>query len=115
MILRILDHHARAIGLKPSHTLYHKWGRGKRITLRFSKSGVPGLEAAYSRHYVATGQPASDDLTQRLDAIREGEELSRRRQVGGVRFFIINREMTLSGAQLPDALLAAFNQALGSM
>ena len=63
VILRILDHHARAIGLKPSHTLYHKWGRGKRITLRFSKSGAPGLEAAYSRHYVATGQPASDDLS----------------------------------------------------
>jgi hypothetical protein len=57
-ILRILDHHARALGLKPSQTVYHKWGRGgKGIILRFSKSGAPALEAAYSRHYVA-GKPA---------------------------------------------------------
>jgi hypothetical protein len=41
--------------LKPSNTVYHKWGKGgKRILLRFSKTGAPALEAAYSRHYVAT-------------------------------------------------------------
>jgi hypothetical protein len=28
VILRLLDCHARAIGLKPSQTVYHKWGRG---------------------------------------------------------------------------------------
>lgn len=53
-LLRILEHHARARGLAPSTTVYHKWGRGgKRIVLRFSKSGEPRLEAAYSRCYVA--------------------------------------------------------------
>lgn len=53
-ILRILERHARDMGLKPSQTVYHKWGRGgKRIILRFSKSGARNLEAAYSRHYVA--------------------------------------------------------------
>ena len=62
VILRILDHHARAIGLKPSQTVYHKWGRGgKQIVLRFSKSGAPALEAAYSKHYVATSRPASGE------------------------------------------------------
>jgi hypothetical protein len=61
-ILRILEHHARAIGLKPSQTVYHKWGRGgKHIVLRFSKTGQPALEAAYSRHYVATRRPASGE------------------------------------------------------
>jgi hypothetical protein len=61
-ILRVLDHHARAIGLKPSQTVYHKWGRGgKHIVLRFSKTGEPALEAAYSRHYVATSRPASGE------------------------------------------------------
>jgi hypothetical protein len=61
-MLRILDHHARAIGLKPSQTVYRKWGRGgKGIVLRFSKSGPPGLEAAYSRHYVAAARPAAED------------------------------------------------------
>jgi hypothetical protein len=62
VILRILDHHARALGLKPSQTVYHKWGRGgKHIILRFSKSGAPALEAAYSRHYVATRRLTRDD------------------------------------------------------
>lgn len=62
VILRILDHHARAIGLKPSQTVYHGWGRGrKHIVLRFSKTGEPALEAAYSRHYVATSPPASGE------------------------------------------------------
>ncbi|MGO9464920.1 MAG: hypothetical protein ACLQIB_10645 [Isosphaeraceae bacterium] len=61
-ILRVLDHHARAIGLKPSQTVYHKWGRGgKHIILRFSKTGAPALEAAYSRHYVATARPATGE------------------------------------------------------
>ena len=60
-ILRILDLHARAIGLKPSQTVYHKWGRGgKHIILRFSKSGAPALEAAYSRHYVARARPSTE-------------------------------------------------------
>ena len=52
-ILRIIELHARKLGLTPSHTAYHKWGRGgKRIVLRFSKFGRPSIEAAYSRHYL---------------------------------------------------------------
>ena len=57
-ILRILEFHARAIGLQPSQTVYHKWGKGgKRFTLRFSKSAHPRLEQAYSRHYVTGKKP----------------------------------------------------------
>ena len=63
-ILRILDLHARSLGLKPSQTVYHKWGQGgKHIILRFSKSGAPALEAAYSRHYVARAGPDTDNQT----------------------------------------------------
>lgn len=51
-ILRILALHMQAMGLRPSQTAYHKWGRGKSIVLRFSKSGDPNLEASYSRHYI---------------------------------------------------------------
>jgi hypothetical protein len=41
---------------------YRKWGRGgKRIVLRFSKSGDPRLEAAYSRCYGAKSKPPSKD------------------------------------------------------
>jgi hypothetical protein len=55
-LLRILDLHARAIGLTPSQTVYRKWGKGgKRITLVFTKGRDPNMEAAYSRHYVAKG------------------------------------------------------------
>ena len=62
--LRILDLHARALGLKPSQTVYHKWGPGsKHIILQFSKSGAPALEAAYSRHYVARARPGAEDQT----------------------------------------------------
>jgi hypothetical protein len=61
-ILRILQHHATAMGLKPSHTVYHKWGKGgKRILLRFSKFGDANVEAAYSRHYVAAKRPERGD------------------------------------------------------
>jgi hypothetical protein len=56
-ILRVLHYHALALGLKPSQTAYRKWGKGrKRIVLRFSKSGDPNLEAAYSRHYIVARQ-----------------------------------------------------------
>jgi hypothetical protein len=61
-ILRVLYHHARAIGLKASQTVYRKWGRGsKHVALRFSKTGEPAVEAACSRHYVATARPTTGD------------------------------------------------------
>jgi predicted DsbA family dithiol-disulfide isomerase len=49
-----------------------------------------------------------------MDEFKEAEELSRRHQVGGVPFFILNNEITLSGAQQPDAFLNAFREAIGS-
>jgi hypothetical protein len=51
-ILRLMGFHAHDLNLIPSQTIYRKWGKGKkRITLRFSKSGEPKLETAWSRHY----------------------------------------------------------------
>jgi len=47
------------------------------------------------------------------EAIREAEELARRFRVEGVPFFVINGRVALSGAQPPDAFLAAFTQATG--
>ncbi|MGO9465184.1 MAG: DsbA family oxidoreductase [Isosphaeraceae bacterium] len=44
-----------------------------------------------------------------MAAINEAE----RHRVGGVPFFLINNEITLSGAQQPDAFLAAFREAIG--
>jgi hypothetical protein len=39
--------------LKPSHTAYMSWGKGRRQPLRFSKYGEPHLEALFSTHYVS--------------------------------------------------------------
>ena len=49
-----------------------------------------------------------------MDAIKEAEELSRQRRVSGVPFFIVNKEITLSGAQQPNVFLEAFRQAIKS-
>jgi len=48
------------------------------------------------------------------DAITEAEGLSRRHRVDGVPFFIINSEITLSGAQQPDTFIDAFRMAVVS-
>ena len=64
-ILRIIELHCQKLNLSPSQTAYRKWGKGgKRIVLRFSKSGDPNLEAAYSRHYVQHSSPRQDRLPQ---------------------------------------------------
>jgi predicted DsbA family dithiol-disulfide isomerase len=46
-----------------------------------------------------------------IEALKEAEELSRRHQVDGVPFFIVNGAIPLGGAQSPDALLEAFRLA----
>lgn len=38
--------------LKASWTSYKKWGKGRKIDLRFSKSGLPEIEKAYATHLV---------------------------------------------------------------
>lgn len=44
---------ARENNLKPSCTVYNQWGaKGRKIPLRFSKSGNSGIEQAYATHYV---------------------------------------------------------------
>ncbi len=51
-ILRLLRCHAHDLNLKPSLTAY----RHKGQTLRFSRSGDPGVEEAYARHFVMVGK-----------------------------------------------------------
>ena len=47
-----------------------------------------------------------------LEAITEANALARRFRVDGVPFFLINGEISLSGAQQPDRFLEAFDQAI---
>jgi hypothetical protein len=54
-VLRILRFHAHDLNLKPSMTVYLRWGKGPKQRLRFTRTGDPNLEEAYSRHFVWPG------------------------------------------------------------
>ena len=49
-----------------------------------------------------------------MEAIKEAGEQAQRHHVDGVPFFIVNGQITLSGAQPPDVFLEAFNQAINA-
>jgi len=68
LILREMARVCRELGLKPSSTAYRKWGRGAKHPLRFSKSGDPHLEQAYSTHWV------SKSLTERQPPAAPGSD-----------------------------------------
>jgi len=52
-IMKELRAYARENHLKSSWTAYNRWGvKGKKIPLRFSKSGDAVIEEAYATHYV---------------------------------------------------------------
>ena len=51
-LLRDLHDNCKKGGLRPSITEYLSWGKGKKIPLRFSKSGDPNIERAYATHFL---------------------------------------------------------------
>jgi hypothetical protein len=52
-IMRGLRTYAKQNHMKPSWTAYNQWGvKGRKIPLRFSKSGDSRIEEAYATHYV---------------------------------------------------------------
>ncbi len=55
-LLRILRFHAHDLNLSPSVTVYVRWGKGPKQRLRFTKTGDPGVEEAYARHFVWPGK-----------------------------------------------------------
>lgn len=55
-ILRILEFLAHDLKLKPSMTVYVRWGKGPRVPLRFTKTSEPRLEMVYARHFVWPGK-----------------------------------------------------------
>jgi len=50
-ILRIISFHVHDLNMVPQQAVYHQLGKGKNQILKFSKSGDPNIEKAYSRHY----------------------------------------------------------------
>jgi hypothetical protein len=44
--------HIHDLNLRPSATAYHRWGKGPKVPLQFSKSGLVAIEESYSRHFI---------------------------------------------------------------
>ncbi|MCK4258839.1 MAG: hypothetical protein KAX49_07665 [Halanaerobiales bacterium] len=51
VIMKELKKFAKDSKLNPSLKVYKKWGKGKKINLRFSKSGNQKIEESYSTNY----------------------------------------------------------------
>ena len=51
-LLRAVQANSARGKLKASWIAYMSWGKGKRLPLRFSKSGDPNLERVYATHYL---------------------------------------------------------------
>jgi len=72
-VLQAMRRWALGKGLKPSETVYKKWGRGAKHELRFSLSGSPYLEKLYRTHYVskpgkkAAAKPAAPAVASEVD------------------------------------------------
>lgn len=55
-LLRILRFHAHDLNLKPSWTVYMRWGKGPKQRLRFTRTGEEKLEEIYATHLVWPGK-----------------------------------------------------------
>lgn len=51
-IMKALRAYSTELNLKPSLIEYKKWGKGKKVRLRFSKTGSHHVEKLYSTHYI---------------------------------------------------------------
>jgi hypothetical protein len=59
-------------GLKPSWTYYKRWGcKGKKIGLRFSKSGDEQIERLYATHYVSQRKIANQPIGENTESTPE--------------------------------------------
>jgi len=72
-ILRIIGFHAKDLNMAARQRTYRQYGK-KRL-LRFSKSGDPNIEAAYSRHYRWNQCPEW-----KLQAVEQGLAMKRKKR-----------------------------------
>lgn len=59
-MLRTLHEKAKRGGLKASRVAYMSWGKGPKTTLRFSKTGDPNIDVAYSTHFLRPNEANND-------------------------------------------------------
>lgn len=60
ILLRALYANSLSGGLRPSHTVYFSGGKGKKVSLRFSKSGDPNWERAWATHFLLPQKRAGE-------------------------------------------------------
>lgn len=51
-IMTTLRKSCRNGNCRENWTAYHSWGKGKKVPLRFSKSGEPAIEETYATHFL---------------------------------------------------------------
>jgi hypothetical protein len=68
VLLRALHANGRKGGLRPSVTVYLSWGKGKKDPLRFSKSGDPNIEKAYSTHFLRLNKDTAVIIPSKVNA-----------------------------------------------
>ncbi len=68
LIMKEIRSYAAKNHLKASFTFYRKWGKGKKVQLRFSKSNDPKIEQAYATHYVLqkVSKPKTEDEDEKI-------------------------------------------------
>jgi predicted DsbA family dithiol-disulfide isomerase len=81
--------------------------KGRDISIRQTLIDVV-VEAGLDRQRAESALNSDEGMS----AMKAADDEERRFRVDGVPFFIVNGELTLSGAQPPDAFIAAFNQEL---
>ena len=72
--MKELRKYALENNLKPSKTVYMKWGKGKHIKLRFSKYNNPKIEEAYSTHFVDKTKAAEIKQSKREKEIQTTDQ-----------------------------------------
>ncbi len=81
LISKLTRKFANELKLKPSFTLYKKYGKGIKPTLIFSKTRLPHIEETYATHYVnlkrinemKMNKAAAKNSTEKITGITDDE------------------------------------------
>jgi hypothetical protein len=65
-ILKIIGCHAHDLDMIPSRTAYKKWGKGRKLDLKFSRSGNGKIEAKYATSFLWNKKKSYSDWKESL-------------------------------------------------
>lgn len=70
-IMKTIRKNCENSSLKASWTTYKSWGKGQKVTLRFSKNGNINIEELYSTHFVKTKKAKEERMCKQGMHIRQ--------------------------------------------